>query len=229
VPAVGDDFAYISSGTWSLVGVELPSAVVSEAGRAANFTNEGGVDGRVRYLSNVMGLWLLSESVRSWEKEGATIDLPTLLAEAAQVTTAVPVFDADDPRFLPPGDLPSRIIAWCVENNIEAPRTRVEFVRSIIESLAYAYAAKVERLAELSGRTINTIHIVGGGSLNALLCQLTADRTGRTVLAGPVEATAIGNVLIQARTQGLVTGSLESLRSLVARAFTPVSYEPRSR
>jgi rhamnulokinase len=208
VPAVGDDFAYISSGTWSLVGVELPSAVVSEAGRAANFTNEGGVDGRVRYLSNVMGLWLLSESVRSWEKEGATIDLPTLLAEAAQVTTAVPVFDADDPRFLP---------------------HRVEFVRSIIESLAYAYAAKVERLAELSGRTINTIHIVGGGSLNALLCQLTADRTGRTVLAGPVEATAIGNVLIQARTQGLVTGSLESLRSLVARAFTPVSYEPRSR
>jgi rhamnulokinase len=203
---------------------------VSEAGRLANFTNEGGVDGRVRYLSNVMGLWLLSESVRTWEKSGgATIDLPTLLAEAAQVGTPVAVFDADDPRFLAPGDVPSRIVEWCVENDVDAPRTRVEFVRSIIESLAHAYAGKIERLAGLTGRSINTIHIVGGGSLNTLLCQLTADRTGRTVLAGPVEATAIGNVLVQARAQGLVTGSLEGLRALVARAFVPVRYEPRSR
>jgi rhamnulokinase len=230
VPATGDDFAYISSGTWSLVGVELPSAVVSEASRLANFTNEGGVDGRVRYLNNVMGLWLLSESVRTWEKTGGTtIDLPTLIAEASQVTTPVAVFDADDPRFLAPGDLPSRIVDWCVENDLDAPRTMSEFVRSIIESLAHAYATKIEQLAELSGRTISTIHIVGGGSLNTLLCQLTADRTGRTVLAGPVEATAIGNVLIQARAQGLVTGSLESLRALVAQAFAPVRYEPRSR
>ncbi|MBF4632820.1 rhamnulokinase [Agreia pratensis] len=230
VPATGDDFAYISSGTWSLVGVELPSAVVSEASRLANFTNEGGVDGRVRYLSNVMGLWLLSESVRTWERSGTTkIDLPALIAEAAAITTPVAVFDADDPRFLAPGDLPSRIVDWCTSNEMNAPRTRAEFVRSIIESLAHAYAMKIEQLAELSGRAIRTIHIVGGGSLNALLCQLTADRTGRTVLAGPVEATAIGNVLIQARAQGLVTGSLESLRSLVAQAFTPVKYEPRPR
>ncbi|SKA79974.1 rhamnulokinase [Agreia bicolorata] len=230
VPATGDDFAYISSGTWSLVGVELPSAVVSEASRLANFTNEGGVDGRVRYLSNVMGLWLLSESVRTWEKAGGcAIDLPDLLSEAAAVTTPVAVFDADDARFLAPGDVPSRIVDWCASNGVDAPRTRAEFVRSIIESLAHAYAAKIEQLAELSGRSIRTIHIVGGGSLNALLCQLTADRTGRTVLAGPIEATAIGNVLIQARAQGLVTGSLESLRSLVAQAFAPVVYEPRSR
>ncbi|SMG18846.1 rhamnulokinase [Agreia pratensis] len=230
VPATGDDFAYISSGTWSLVGVELPSAVVSEASRLANFTNEGGVDGRVRYLSNVMGLWLLSESVRTWEKSsGAAIDLPPLISEAAAVTTPVAVFDADDPRFLAPGDLPSRIVDWCASNDVDAPRTRAEFVRSIIESLAHAYATKIEQLTELSGRSIRTIHIVGGGSLNALLCQLTADRTGRTVLAGPVEATAIGNVLIQARAQGLVTGSLESLRALVAQAFAPVVYEPRSR
>lgn len=230
VPATGDDFAYISSGTWSLVGVELPSAVVSEASRLANFTNEGGVDGRVRYLSNVMGLWLLSESVRTWEKSGTPkIDLPALIAEAAAITIPVAIFDADDPRFLAPGDLPSRIVDWCAENGLDAPRTRAEFVRSIIESLAHAYASKIEQLAELSGRSIRTIHIVGGGSLNALLCQLTADRTGRTVLAGPVEATAIGNVLIQARAQGLVTGSLESLRTLVARAFTPVVYEPRLR
>lgn len=227
MPSMSDDVAYISSGTWSLVGVELETAVVSDAGRAANFTNEGGVDGRVRYLNNVMGLWLLSESVRTWEKSGTTIDLPTLLAEAAQATSPVPVFNTDDPRFMAPGNIPARILEWCAENNTPGPRTMSEFVRSIIESLAEAYATKIELLTALTGKTITAIHIVGGGSQNTLLCQLTADRTGRTVFAGPVEATAIGNVLIQARTQGLVSGSLESLRALVARAFVPVRYEPR--
>lgn len=227
MPATSADVAYISSGTWSLVGVELETAVVSDAGRAANFTNEGGVDGRVRYLNNVMGLWLLSESVRTWEKAGTKIDLPTLIAEAAQVTAPVAVFNADDPRFLAPGDIPARILEWCAENSVAGPRTMSEFVRSIIESLAEAYAAKIELLTDLTGKTITSIHIVGGGSQNTLLCQLTADRTGRTVFAGPVEATAIGNVLIQARAQGLVTGSLESLRALVAQAFAPVRYEPR--
>lgn len=181
----------------------------------------------MRYLNNVMGLWLLSESVRTWEKSGTTIDLPTLLAEAAQATSPVPVFNTDDPRFMAPGDIPARILEWCAENNAAGPRTMSEFVRSIIESLAEAYATRIELLTALTGKTITAIHILGGGSQNTLLCQLTADRTGRTVFAGPVEATAIGNVLIQARTQGLVTGSLESLRALVARAFVPVRYEPR--
>lgn len=226
VPAQGDDFAYISCGTWGLVGVELEHPVISEAGRAANFTNEGGVDGRVRYLHNVMGLWLLSESVRSWERDGETIALPQLLAQAAAVGTPVAVFDANDPRFLAPGDMPARIAAFCRERGLPVPASRAEFVRSIIESLADAFAAAVIQASELSGKTVSVIHIVGGGSQNELLCQLTADRSGLTVMAGPVEATAIGNVLVQARAQGIVTGSLEALRAIVASAFSPTRYTP---
>ena len=227
VPMLSGNAAYISSGTWSLVGVELARPVLSEASRAANFTNEGGVDGRVRYLRNVMGLWLLSESLRSWELAGQTFELPGLLAQAGAWTGPVTVFDVDDPRFLAPGDMPSRIRAYCREHDLREPSTPVELVRSIIESLADAYARTLDRAAELSRTLIDTVHIVGGGSLNELLCQLTADHSGLPVLAGPVEATAIGNVLVQARAQGLVTGSLESLRTLVARAFAPRRYDPR--
>jgi len=231
VPATEGDFAYISSGTWSLVGVELEHPVVSEAARAAGFTNEGGVDGRIRFLQNVSGLWLLSESVRTWERGGEQIDLPTLLSAAAAVTAPVSVFDAGDPRFIAPGDMPARIIEWCTEHGVPAPQTRAEVTRSILESLADAYARSLEAAATLSGTSIRAIHVVGGGSQNALLCQLTADRTGLPVLAGPSEATAIGNVLVQARAQGIVAGdsSLEALRALVARAFPPTRYAPASR
>jgi rhamnulokinase len=226
IPATGTDFAYISCGTWGLVGVETEAPIISEAGRIANFTNEGGVDGRIRYLHNVMGLWLLSESVREWEKDGSTIDLPTLIAAATDVAAPVSVFDANDARFLGPGDMPSRIAEWCTEHGLAAPRTQAEFVRSIIESLADAFASAVRTASSLSGKTVSVIHIVGGGSQNALLCQLTADRSGLPVLAGPVEATAIGNVLIQARAQGLVDGDLETLRALVARTTNPLRYTP---
>jgi rhamnulokinase len=228
VPMSSHHNAYISSGTWSLVGVELASPVLSEASRAANFTNEGGVDGRVRYLRNVMGLWLLSECIRSWELAGETIDLVAVLGQAEAVTGPVTVFNVDDPAFLAPGDMPARIEAHCRANDLPVPANRAEMVRSIIESLADAYARTLQAAAELSGTRIDTVHIVGGGSQNTLLCQLTANRTGLPVLAGPVEATAIGNVLIQARSQGLVTGSLESLRALVARAFAPHRYDPRA-
>lgn len=226
VPATDEDFAYISCGTWGLVGVELEHPVISDAGRAANFTNEGGVDGRVRYLHNVMGLWLLSESVRTWERSGETIDLPSLLAAASRVTGPVAVFDANDQRFFGPGDIPARIAEYCVERGLPVPQGRAEFVRSIVESLAEAFASAVRTASELSGKTVNVIHIVGGGSQNALLCQLTADRSGLPVHAGPVEATAIGNVLVQARAQGLVAGGLDSLRALVAATFSPVRYTP---
>jgi rhamnulokinase len=227
VPAETSDFAYISCGTWGLVGVELESPVLTEAGRLANFTNEGGVDGRIRYLHNVMGLWLLSESVRTWEAEGTPIHLPTLLREAGDVRTMVSIFDADDPRFLAPGDMPARIAQWCGERGVPAPQTRAEFVRSILESLADAFAHSVRAASELSGKAVSVIHIVGGGSQNELLCQLTADASGLEVVAGPVEATAIGNILIQARAQGLLTGTLESLRALVASSFEQVRYQPR--
>ncbi|MFF4771643.1 rhamnulokinase family protein [Microtetraspora fusca] len=226
VPMRPESASYISCGTWGLVGVELERPVTTDAAREANFTNEGGVDGRVRFLHNVMGLWLLSESVRWWERDGSSIDLPELLAQAAAVTTAVPVFDANDPRFLAPGDLPGRIAEWCAERGVAAPRSRAEFARSIVESLAEAFASAVHTASALSGVGVETIHIVGGGALNALLCQRTADRSGLPVLAGPVEATAIGNVLVQARSAGFAEGGLEALRSLVARAFSPMRHDP---
>jgi rhamnulokinase len=228
IPASTPDFAYISSGTWSLVGVELERPVLSEASRVARFTNEGGVDGRVRYLHNVMGLWLLSECVREWEKSGETVSLPELISQAAAVTTPVPVFDADDETFLAPGDMESRIAAWFTSRGRAAPASRAELVRTIMQSLADAYAHSIATARALSGAAVSVVHLVGGGSQNALLCQLTADATGLPVLAGPVEATAIGNVLVQARAQGFVNGDLEALRALVVLAFPVVRYQPRA-
>lgn len=227
VPMTTPDAAYISCGTWGLVGVELERPVLTEASRAANFTNEGGVDGRTRFLHNVMGLWLLSESVRTWERGGETIDLPGLIAQAAAVDAPVSVFDANDPRFLAPGDLPARIAEFLVEHGRAVPQSRAEFVRCIIESLAQAFADAVHTASELSGVQVRAIHVVGGGSQNTLLCQLTADRAGIPVIAGPVEATALGNVLVQARAVAIIDGDLESLRALVARSFEPTRYEPR--
>ncbi|WP_136708238.1 rhamnulokinase family protein [Agromyces sp. H66] len=229
VPMRAESAAYISCGTWGLVGVELEHPVTTDAARDANFTNEGGVDGRVRFLHNVMGLWLLSESVRWWERDGETVELAELLAAAASVTDRVAVFDANDPRFLAPGDLPGRISEWCAEHGVAAPQSRAEFARSIIESLAEAFASAVRTASVLSTVDVETIHLVGGGVLNELLCQRTADRSGIPVLAGPVEATAIGNVLVQARAQGFASGDLESLRALVAAAFVPKRYVPRAR
>lgn len=229
VPAAEPDFAYISSGTWSLVGVELDAPVVTDAARAANCTNEGGVDGRVRFLKNVSGLWLLSESVRSWERTGERIDLEALLASAAAVTAPVAVFDVADDVFTAPGDMPARIAAWCAGHGLPVPAGRAELVRSILESLAVAYAETLRTVVDVTGKDVRVVHVVGGGSQNRLLCQLTADRTGLPVLAGPVEATALGNVLVQARARrlaGLGGASLEALRVLVARTVEPVRYTP---
>lgn len=227
VPMVRPDAAYISCGTWGLVGLELPHPVITDASRKANFTNEGGVDGRVRFLHNVMGLWLLSETVRAWEAESGPIDLGVLLAEAAAVTQPMPVFDANDARLMPPGDMPARIAALLREQGDAVPEGRAAFARGILESLADAFADAVHTAGTLAGREVDVIHLVGGGALNALLCQLVADRSGLLVLAGPVEATAIGNVLVQERALGL-GGSLEEVRSLVARVYPPQLFEPRS-
>ena len=218
--------AYISCGTWGLVGVETERPVLSEAAREANFTNEGGVDGRTRFLHNVMGLWLLSESIRTWEREGSAVDLERLLAEAAAIGSDVPVFDANDPLFMAPGDMPERIAQWCTTRGLSAPATRAEFARSIVESLASAFADAVASASSLSGKRVDTIHMVGGGALNELLCQRTADRSGLTVVAGPVEATALGNVLVQGRALGAIGGTLESMRDLVRHAFSPRTFEP---
>ena len=222
VPATTPDFAYISCGTWGLVGVELEAPVLTDASRLANFTNEGGVDGRVRYLKNVMGLWLLTECVREWQ-----VDLAELLARAAAVPDAVPLLDPDDSRFASPGDMPAKVASWFADHGLAAPSSPPAVARSILASLAEAYARTVRQAAELSGRRVDVVHIVGGGSQNSLLCQLTADALGLPVLAGPVEATAIGNVLVQGRALGYISGDLEALRALVAGAYPPIRYEPR--
>jgi rhamnulokinase len=225
------DFAYVSCGTWSLVGVELDAPVLTDASRAANFTNEGGVDGRVRYLRNVMGLWLLQESLRTWERAGRSprrADLSALLA-AAEALPPGPVIDPDDPRFLPPGDMPARIAAACREAGLPEPPTEAHVVRCVLDSLAAAYARTVDDAARLSGRSVRAVHLVGGGALNEPLCRLTADACGLPVLAGPVEATALGNVLVQARAAGVLTGDLSDLRALVRRTQTVRRYDPRPR
>lgn len=225
-PMVEPGGAYISCGTWGLVGVETERPVVSDAARAANFTNEGGVDGRTRFLHNVMGLWLLSESIRVWNEAGGLVTLDRLLEQAGAVEGRVPIFDTNDPRFMPPGDMPARIADWCAEHNVKAPQGPAETTRSIIESLANAFSSAVRTASELSEQTVDRIHMVGGGALNELLCQRTADRAGMPVIAGPIEATALGNVLIQARAIGAIGGSLESLRDLVSRTHSPRVFTP---
>ncbi|UYN83177.1 MAG: rhamnulokinase [Microcella sp.] len=225
VPFAQLDAAYISCGTWGLVGLELEHPVMTDASREANFTNEGGVDGRVRFLHNVTGLWLLSESVRSWEATDGPIDLPALLADAALVEGPIAVFEANDARLSAPGDMPRRIAEIIAETGQLVPDSRAAFARAIVESLAAAFADAAHTAARLADREVSVIHIVGGGSLNTLLCQLTADRAGLPVLAGPVEATAIGNVLVQARALGL-GGDLESLRALVAATHPPRRFDP---
>ena len=226
VPLSGDDAAYISCGTWGLVGVELDKPVLTAASRDANFTNEGGVDGRTRFLTNVMGTWLLSETLRGWESAGERIDLASLLDEARSWSGPVTIFDVQDPRFVPPGDMPSRIDAWCSEHDLAAPVGRLALVRSIVHSLAAGFARAVEQAAALSGRRCSTIHVVGGGAQNAMLCQAIADRSDRPVVAGPVEATALGNVLVQARAVGAIADDLDSMRALIARTHALTTYRP---
>jgi rhamnulokinase len=226
VPASSERFAYVSCGTWSLVGVELEKPVLTEASRSAGFTNELGVDGTVRYLRNVMGLWLLQESQRTWAAAGLPAELPELLAAAARVPAFTAVVDPDDDRFLPPGDMPARIAEACAETGQAVPSSRAETVRCILDSLALAYRRAVRRAAELSGRDVEVVHLVGGGARNTLLCQLTADACGLPVVAGPVEAAALGNALVQARAAGAVSGGLPELRALLRATCDVRTYQP---
>jgi len=226
VPADGAGFAYISCGTWSLAGVELAAPVLTEASREAGFTNEAGVDGTVRYLRNVMGLWLLQESVRVWAGRGAAPDLPALLGEAAREPALRSVIDPDEAAFLPPGDMPARVADACRRTGQPVPGTRAGIVRCILDSLALAHRRAILGAQELSGHGAQIVHIVGGGARNELLCQLTADACGLPVVAGPAEAAALGNVLVQARALGVGPGDLDGMRALI-RATQPLRrFEP---
>jgi sugar (pentulose or hexulose) kinase len=229
VPAGGSAFAYISSGTWSLAGVELDAPVLTEASRTANFTNEAGIDGTIRYLRNVMGLWLLQESLRAWPQ--AT--LGPLLEQAARLPALRFVIDPDDPVFLPPGDMPGRIAGWLAGRGEACPDGPAETVRCILDSLALAYRRAIGQAQSLSGRHADVVHVVGGGARNSLLCQLTADATGLPVIAGPAEATCFGNVLVQARALGAAPGDLAGMRALIRstqplRSFTPARDRTRA-
>ncbi|SEC96362.1 rhamnulokinase [Streptomyces melanosporofaciens] len=232
VPATAPDFAYIATGTWSLAGLELDAPVLTEASRAANFTNELGVDGTVRYLRNIMGLWMLQECVRAWETQGTTAtqttttDLTALLQAAAQATPLRSVVDAGDPAFIAPHHMPDRIADACRRTGQPVPRTPAETTRCVLDSLALAHRRAIDDAVRLSGRTVRTVHIVGGGVHNALLCQLTADACGLPVIAGPAEAAALGNVLVQARAAGVISGGLSELRALLHSTQPLRQYEP---
>ncbi|MGW5231606.1 rhamnulokinase [Streptomyces nodosus] len=222
VPATGERFAYVCTGTWSLVGLELTAPVLTGASRAANFTHELGLDGTVRFLRNIMGLWLLQECLREWGDP----DLPALLAAAAEVPGLRSVVDAGDTAFLAPGRMPARIAAACRASGQPVPSSPAEFTRCILDSLALAHHRAVRDAERLSGQPVDVVHIVGGGARNVLLCRLTADACGLPVVAGPAEAAALGNVLVQARAQGLV-GDRAEMRALLARTQPLTRYEPR--
>ena len=226
VPLAGPSTAYISSGTWSLVGLEVREPVVTEASLAANLTNEGGYDGTITLLKNVMGLWLVQQSRKAlWPGEGAPSyeEICDLASEGPQWTAFV---DPDDKRFLWPGDIPTRIREYCEESGQPVPLETATLWRVIFESLALKYAWVVDQLGAVTGQTIERIHIVGGGSQNELLCQMTANASKREVVAGPIEATAIGNIAIQAITSGEIA-DLRQARELIARSFPMTTYEPK--
>jgi rhamnulokinase len=226
VPAQeGEDWAYLSSGTWSLLGLELPQPLISEKVREHNFTNEAGYDGTTRVLKNIIGLWILQESRREWARQGRELDYATLTREAEKAEPFRSLIDPRSARFLKPGEMPQRIVAFCSETGQPAPETPGQFVRCIFESLALLYRVTLEELEHLSGRTIRRLHIVGGGSQSALLNQFAASATGRQVVAGPAEATAIGNVLLQAIALGHL-GSLAALREVVRDSFVLQTFEP---
>jgi rhamnulokinase len=228
VPAQDDRFAYISCGTWSLVGVELAAPVLTEAGRTANFTNEVGTDATIRYLRNLTGLWLLSECLRAWSDDGNPQDRDDLLARAAELPAGRWRIDAESPAFVAPEDMPTRIRAAAARQGA-APTEPAELVRCIVDSLAVAHADSVALAGRLADRSVDVVHIVGGGSAIALLCQATADACGLPVVAGPVEATAIGNLLVQARSAGILPAGVEghrAARALVRGSQQLTRYEP---
>ncbi len=218
--------AYISSGTWSLVGVELERSIVSARVRAANLTNERGFGGRIRLLKNVMGLWLIQECRRAWAAEGATTSYADMVEVARVAPAGGPLFDPDLPSLLLPGDMPARIRAACAGAGAElAPDDRAALIRAVFESLACKYRFVLDEIERVTGEAIEVVHVIGGGAQNEMLCQLTADISRRHVLAGPVEAAALGNLLVQLYALGEI-GSLTEMRALVHSSSEIRVHEP---
>ncbi len=223
---LGDDWCYISSGTWSLMGVELPEPVINEKSLRYNYTNEGGVGGSIRFLKNIMGLWLVQECRRHFKKEGYDHSYAELTQMAGRAKGFGALIDPDHAPFLTPGEMPLKIDRFCESTRQVKPSSRGDYVRTCLDSLALTYRRTLEGLEDILGRTLNRIHIVGGGTQNELLSQMTADACNRVVIAGPVEATAIGNILVQAMATGDVK-SLAEARTIVRNSFDVKRYEPR--
>jgi rhamnulokinase len=225
VPAQGGDWAYISSGTWSLMGVESREPIINELALELNFTNEGGVEGTFRFLRNIAGLWLLQECRRAWARE-RLYSYEELMETASSVSPFKAVIDPDWSGFLNPPDMPEAIGQFCRKTGQKIPDSPAEYVRCILESLALKYRSVLEQLRKVWPRPVRRIHIIGGGVRNPLLCQFTANATGLPAVAGPVEATAIGNIMVQALSLGYVS-SLADMREVISRSFEPVCYEPQ--
>ncbi len=226
VPASGTDWAYLSSGTWSLLGLENPAPIINAQSLQYNLTNEGGVGGTYRFLKNICGLWLLQECKRIWDRAGTPVHYSELVQAAEQARPFTAVIEPNDALFLNPPDMPAAIVQFCQDSGQQPPATRGEIVRCALESLALTYRSVLEKMEHLRGKPVDVLHIVGGGVQNALLCQFAANATGKQVIAGPVEATAIGNIMMQAIATGDIA-SIQEGRELVKRSFEVKIYEPR--
>jgi sugar (pentulose or hexulose) kinase len=225
VPARGGNWAYLSSGTWSLIGVEVPEAIINDKSFEYSFTNEGGVENTLRLLKNIMGLWLVQECRRKWQQEGVGLSYAELTEMAREAAPFAGHIDPDRSEFLPPGDMPKRINNYLTETGRKAISDRSQMIRVILESLALKYRWAVERIEEITRATVDCLHIVGGGIQNELLCQFAANATGRMVVAGPTEATASGNILMQAKATGQIE-TLAEAREIVRNSFELKEYEP---
>jgi rhamnulokinase len=227
VPAKNENFAWLSSGTWSIMGVELKEPILSDQALRYNFTNEGGVFDTWRLSKNIMGLWIVQECRREWKRQGSDYSYDEMTGLASESDAFIAVINPDDDIFFPPGNMPQKIQEYCLQTGQRVPQSHAEILRVALESLALKYRWVLERLEELTDKKFAPIHIIGGGTKNRLLNQFTADATNRTVLAGPVEATAIGNVLMQAVGIGDIA-SIEGAREIVRASFEVEEYTPAS-
>jgi len=227
VPGQGDRWAYLSSGTWSLMGVEIPQAIINDKTFAYEFTNEGGVENTIRLLKNIMGLWLVQECKRQWQREGQDLSYGELTTMASRAQPFFGYVDCDNSDFLAPGDMPARINKCLSDTGQKPTQDKGQMVRLVLESLALKYRTVLSAIEDVTGISIETLHIVGGGIQNELLCQFTADATGRKVVAGPVEATASGNILMPAKAAGQLK-SIEEARQVVRNSFEMKEYQPQN-
>ncbi len=225
VPATGENWAYLSSGTWSLLGIESPVPLVSEKTLAMNFTNEGGVEGTTRFLKNIMGMWLIQECKRIWDME-EEIQWHEIVELCQKAEPFRCLINPDDAGFLNPGNMPKAIQEYCEETNQPVPETKDEIARCIYDSLVLKYKFTLKQIESVTGNRIEKLHIIGGGAHNEMMNQLTADAIGIPVYAGPTEATAVGNIMMQAKALGQVS-SLSEIREVVRNSFEVTEYLPK--